>query len=121
MGHNNETKIERIARIHEWAERWRQDERDRAEAGPIIDTYNAWLKAGRTPLFAPTIRAALIARHHWLIVLCHSCGTVIDLDLSMKRRPPGATVLMALRDLKCPRCNGHGRMEITALAQASGR
>jgi hypothetical protein len=70
VGHNNEKKIERLARIHEWAERWREDARDRAEAEPIIATYNARLQAGRVPLFAPTIRAALITNHHWMVVLC---------------------------------------------------
>src|SRR4051812_44845932 len=120
MAHHNERKIERLARMQECAERERQEARDRAGAQPVIDAYNARLKAGREPFFAPTIRAALITGHHWLIVLCRSCGTVIDLDLSMKPRPPEATVLMALRDVRCPRCNGHGRTEIMALAKVAG-
>ena len=48
------------------------------------------LGAGREPFFMPTIRAALITRHHWMIVVCRSCGTVIDLDLRVKRRSPGS-------------------------------
>src|SRR4051794_3633535 len=106
--------MERMAR------RARED-RDREAAQVVIDFYNQKLTAGEEPFLAPTIRAALITRHHWMIVLCRSCGTMLDLDLTMKRRPPEATVLMALRDVKCPRCNGHGRPEIAGLAQVARR
>jgi len=47
---------------------------------------------------------------------CDSCGTVIDLDLTVKRRDPEASVRVALRDMRCPRCNGYGRPRIIALA-----
>jgi hypothetical protein len=44
-------------------------------------------------------------------------GTVIDLDLSVKPRDPEASIRVVLRDVKCPRCNSHGRPRIIALAR----
>jgi hypothetical protein len=38
--------------------------------------------------------------------------TVIDLDLTVKRRDPDASIRVALNDVRCPRCNGHGRTRI---------
>ena len=64
----------------------------------------------------PTVAAALVSRHHWLVVACDSCGTVADLDLRVKPRDPDASVRIALRDVRCPRCNGYGRPRIVALA-----
>ena len=48
---------------------------------------------------------------------CDSCGTVIELDLSVKPRDPEASIRVVLRDVKCPRCNSHGRPRIIALAR----
>ena len=113
MAHNNEKKIERAVKHAQWM----REQQDKAEALPIVESFNARLEAGRDAFFIPTIRAALITGHPWLIVVCRSCGTVIDLDLRVKRRPAEATILMALRDVRCPRCNGHGRPTILKLAQ----
>ena len=66
--------------------------------------------------FWPKIAAALTSKHHWLIVACDSCDTVVDLDLSVKPRDPEASIRIALRDVRCPRCNGHGRPRICAVA-----
>jgi hypothetical protein len=117
MAHNNEKKIERAARLAQWA----REQKDKADALTVIEAFNSRLDAGREPFFLPTIRAALITGHPWMIVHCRSCNLVLDLDLRVKRRPPEATILMALRDVKCPRCNGHGRPEIRALAQGARR
>jgi len=59
-----------------------------------------------------TISAALASKHHWLIIACDACGTIIDLDLTVKRRDPDAPIRVALNDVRCPRCNGHGRTRI---------
>ena len=56
-------------------------------------------------------------KHHWLIIACDSCGTVVDLDLRVKPRDTEAPVRLALRDVHWPRCNGHGRPRIIALAR----
>jgi hypothetical protein len=61
--------------------------------------------------------AALTAKHHWLVIACDSCGTVVDLDLSVKPREPEASIRIALRGVQCPRCNGYGRPRIIALAR----
>jgi hypothetical protein len=45
------------------------------------------------------------------------CGTVVDMDLRVKSRDPEASVSVALRDVRCPRCNGYGRPRIIALAR----
>ena len=52
-----------------------------------------------------------------LIINCDSCGTVVDLDLRVKPRDPEASIRVVLRDVQCPRCNGHGRPRIIALAR----
>ena len=72
--------------------------------------------------FWPKIAAALTSKHHWLVIACDSCGTVVDLDLRVKPRDPEASIRVALRDVQCPRCNGHGRPSIIGLARgcASG-
>jgi hypothetical protein len=40
-----------------------------------------------------------------------------DLDLPVKPRDPEASIRVALRDVQCVRCNGHGKPRIIALAQ----
>src|SRR5262245_55490429 len=67
--------------------------------------------------FWPKIVAALTSKHHWLTIACDSCGTVVDLDLSVKPRDPEASIRVALREVQCPRCNGYGRPRIIALAR----
>jgi hypothetical protein len=42
-------------------------------------------QAGCLSWFWPTIAAALVTKHHWLVIICDACGTVIDLDLTMKQ------------------------------------
>jgi hypothetical protein len=63
------------------------------------------------------LRSALTSKHHWLIINCDSCGTVVDLDLRMKPRDPEASIRVVLREVQCPRCNGHGRPRIISLAR----
>jgi hypothetical protein len=87
------------------------------QALATVRRFNAILSAKGYVWFWPKIAAALTSKHHWLVINCDSCGTVIDLDLRMKPRDPEASIRVALRDVQCPRCNGHGRPRITALAQ----
>src|SRR5262249_1586264 len=44
-----------------------------------------WGWAGST-WFWPTIAAAVATKYHWLVITCDACGTVIDLDLTMKQK-----------------------------------
>jgi hypothetical protein len=86
-----------------------------------FQSFNSRIAAGRVSWFWPTIAAALATGHHWLVVTCDGCGTVTDLDLTMKRRNLDAAINTALRDVICPRCNGNGAPRITALAQWPSR
>ena len=58
--------------------------------GPgLLRRFNATLSAKGYVWFWPKIAAALTSKHHWLVINCDSCGTVVDLDLSVKPRDPG--------------------------------
>jgi ribosomal protein S27E len=87
------------------------------EALATVRRFNAKLSANRAVWFWPKITAAITAKHPWLVIACDSCGTVVDLDLRVKRRDPEASIRVALRDVRCPRCNGHGRPRIVGLAR----
>jgi hypothetical protein len=82
-----------------------------------VRRFNVILSAKVRTWFWPTVAAALVSKHHWLVIACDSCGTLVDLDLRVKPRDPEASIRVALRDVRCPRCNGHGRMRIVALAR----
>jgi hypothetical protein len=86
------------------------------EALMIVTAFNARLVARKSPGFWPTIETAFVAKYPWLQVLCQSCGGVTDLDLRVKPRAPDTPIIVALRDVKCPRCNGHGGPRIVGLA-----
>ena len=90
---------------------------DHADALATVRQFNARLSAKGHIWAWPTIAAARVSKHPWLVIACDSCGTVIDLDLRVKPRDPDASIRVALGDVRCPRCNGHGRTRITALAQ----
>jgi hypothetical protein len=107
----------------DWHERVQAVERMKAaqqaerEALATVRWFNAAISAERAVWFWPKISAAITAKHPWLVVLCDSCGTVVDLDLRVKPRDPEASIRVALRDVRCVRCNGHGRTRIIGLAQ----
>jgi hypothetical protein len=105
--HEANQRIERARRL-------REAEQD---ALLIVRHFNVRLSAKRSAGFWPTVRTALASKHIWLRVLCDSCGVVTDLDLSMKPRDPEASVRVALRDIRCIRCNGHGRPRIIGLSR----
>ena len=88
-----------------------------ADALATIEQFNGRVTAGKSAWFWPTIGAALVTKHHWLVIACDSCGTIIEMDLTVKRRDPDASIRAALRDVCCPRCNGHGRTRIAKVAK----
>src|SRR5262249_28333345 len=98
-------------------ERMKRDWAAQKAALAAVRRFNASLSARGYRWFWPKIAAALVARHHWLVIVCDACDTVVDLDLRVKPRDPEASVRVALRDVQCPRCNGHGRPRIMALSQ----
>jgi hypothetical protein len=79
-----------------------------------VRRFNATLSAKGYVWFWPKIAAAPTSKHHWLIIACDSCGTVVDLDLRVKPRDPEASIRGALRGVQCPRCNGYGRPDMYA-------
>ena len=52
--------------------------------------------------------------------MCEACDTVIDLDLTVKRRDPDTPIRVALNDVRCPRCNvmaGRGTLVCRGIRQ----
>ena len=96
--------------------RMQRDWQAQRDALATVRRFNATLSAKGKAWFWPTIAAALVSKHHWLVINCDSCGTVVDLDSRVKPRDPDASIRVALRDVQCPRCNGHGKPRIIALA-----
>ncbi len=92
---------------------WEQERQSLA----TVRRFNASLSARGYSWFWPKIAAALVSKHHWRIIACDACDTVVDLDLRVKPRDPEASICVALRGVQCPRCNGHGRPRIVGLAQ----
>jgi hypothetical protein len=87
------------------------------DALATVRCFNARLSAKRAVWFWPKITAAITAIHLWLVIACDSCGTIVDFDLRVKPRDPEASIRVALRKVRCPRCNGHGRPRIIALSR----
>src|SRR6185312_15260962 len=92
---------ERVATVERMKLAWAA-ERD---ALATVRRFNAKLSAKGYSWFWPKITTALTAKHPWLIIACDACNTVVDLDLSVKPRDPEASIRVALRDIRCPRCN----------------
>jgi len=105
---------ERVQAIERMRRAW-QAERD---ALATVRRFNAIMSTKRYCYFWPTVAAALTAKHPWAVILCDSCETVIDLDLRVKPRDPEASIRVVLKDVRCPRCNGHGRPRIIGLGRA---
>ena len=95
-------------------ERMKRDWEAQRQALATVRKFNA---ANGKAWFWPKIAAALVSKHHWLVIACDGYDTVVDLDLRVKPRDPEASIRVALRDVQCPRCNGNGRPRIFALAQ----
>jgi hypothetical protein len=58
-------------------------------------------------LFAPTIGAALTARHHFLWVYCPACRTTRDIDLRTLDLHRDAAVTSVIPSLSCRSCRPH--------------
>lgn len=97
-----------------WA-RERADAKDIADATAAVALFNARAAKGLGVVSWPTIAAALISKHHWAAILCRSCSTITDMDLRVKKRDAVQPVCVILSDIRCPRCNGHGRPLIVGL------
>jgi hypothetical protein len=107
--------------LREFVERAKRGAEAERDALAVVRAFNARSSSGRPVWFWPKIAAALVAKHPWLVVVCESCDLVVDLDLRVKPRDPEASIRVALRDVRCPRCNGHGRPRIIALSKIPSR
>ena len=71
------------------------------DAERLIAAWNE-RRAKRMPmLFAPTIGAAIAARHWWLWVRCPACRTTNAIDLRSLDRHPGAAITSLIPALSC--------------------
>ena len=77
-----------------------------------VRRFNATLSAKGCVWFWPKIAAALTSKHHWLVINCDSCGTVVDLDLRVKSRDP---------ELRFAMCNARAAMAMAARASSRWR
>ena len=74
------------------------------DAERLIDAWNE-RQAKRMPmLFAPTIGAALAARHWFLWVYCPACCNTSSIDLRTLDRHRGAAVTSLIPSLSCRSC-----------------
>jgi Zn finger protein HypA/HybF involved in hydrogenase expression len=86
------------------------------EALATVEQFNIRL-AARLPAWCwPTIAAALVSKHHWLVTRCDACGDIIETDLTMKRRDANAAINLVLEDLRCSHCKGQ-RMHVVKLSR----
>ncbi len=110
-------RLHREAEFDDFLERLQRERQAEREALATVLRFNAIMSAKRNAWFWPKISAAITAKHPWVVIACDSCGIVNYLDLRMKPRDPEASIRVALRDVRCPRCNGYGRPRIIGLAQ----
>jgi hypothetical protein len=91
-----------------------------ADAERLINAWSA-RQARRVPLlFAPTIGAALMARHHSLWVYCPACRTTRDIALRTLDRPPDAAVTSLIPSLSCRSYRPHAPFaELVRLSKTS--
>ena len=88
--------------IRDSVTRMRREWEAQRDALATVRRFNARLSAKGYVWFWPKIAAALTSRHHWLVINCDSCGTVVDLDLRVKPRDLDASIRVALCDVRCP-------------------
>jgi len=110
MGYN-----QRNDEIHDNVGRMRAQWEAERDALATVRRFNGRLSSKGYAWFWPKISAAITAKYPWLVIACDSCGMVVDLDLRVKPRDPEASIRVALRDARCPRCNGYGRLRIARL------
>jgi hypothetical protein len=106
MGFNRrKIEAERKAKADaEVAARRTVDSQVLADAERLIGAWNE-RQARRMPLlFAPTIGAALTARHHFLWVYCPSCRTTRNIDLRTLDRHRDAAITSVIPSLSCRLC-----------------
>jgi hypothetical protein len=77
------------------------------DAERLIGAWNERQSRRMPLLFAPTIGAALAARHHFLWAYCPACRTTRDVDLRALDRHRDAAVTSLIPSLSCRSCRPH--------------
>jgi hypothetical protein len=90
------------------------------DAERLVAAWNE-RQAKRMPLlFAPTISAAITARHYFLWVRCPACRTTQSVDLRKIDRHPAAAITSLIPSLSCRSCRPNAPFaELLRLAPAS--
>ena len=90
------------------------------DAERLIAAWNE-RQAKRMPmLFAPTIGAAIAARHWWLWVRCPACHTTNAMDLRTLDRHPDAAITSLIPALSCRSCRPNAQFaELVQLSRLS--
>ena len=90
------------------------------DAERLVAAWNE-RQAKRMPmLFAPTIGAAIAARHWWLWVRCPACHTTNAIDLRTLDRHPDAAITSLIPMLSCRSCRPHAPFaELVRLSRLS--
>ena len=87
--------------IHENLERMRREREAYEDSLGIVRQFNTRLSTKKNAWFWPTIAAPLASKHHWLIIACNACDTVIDLD-PVKSSPRSRCRLRAISRISSP-------------------
>jgi hypothetical protein len=91
-----------------------------ADAEHLVATWNARQDAHMPMLFAPTIGAAVTARHWFLWVRCPACRTTSSIDLRQLDRHRDAAVTSLIQSLSCRACRPNAPFaELVRLSQLS--
>jgi hypothetical protein len=104
----------------EAAERRALDPQIVEDAERLVAAWNE-RQAGRMPLlFAPTIGAAITARHYFLWVRCPACRTTQSVDLRAIDRHLDAAITSLIPALSCRSCRPNAPFaELLRLSQSS--
>jgi hypothetical protein len=66
---------ERVQSVERMRRTWAAERQSLA----VVRRFNASISVRGYSWFWPKIAAALVSKHHWLIICCDACGTVVDL------------------------------------------
>jgi hypothetical protein len=91
-----------------------------SDAETLIEAWNERQRNGMPMLFAPTIGAAITARHWFLWVRCPACRTTNAIDLRTLDRHRDAAVTSLIPWLSCRSCRPNAPFaEVVSLSPTS--
>lgn len=82
---------------------------ERARCVQSVTAWNLLIEAWHTTEPSPSLGTALVARHHYLKVLCRACRQVSFIDLRSLNQHPLTPLTSIVGRLRCySRCDGAG-------------